>query len=509
MNMKSVSYILGWILNIEAVLMGLPLVTAIIYGEKQGFAFLIVMAVCAMIGYLLTHKRPNNPNFYAKEGFVTTALSWIVMSFFGCLPFYLSGEIPHFVDALFETVSGFTTTGASILSDVETMSHCCMLWRCFTHWIGGMGVLVFLLAVLPMVGGSNMHLMKAESPGPVVGKLVPKVRYTARILYMLYIVLTILEFLLLMLGGMIPFEAICTAFGTAGTGGFGFRNDSFAGFSPYIQWVVTIFMIIFGVNFNVYFLILMRKFAQAARCEEMRWYLIIIAASTAMICANIYDAALTFEHNLRNAAFQVASIITTTGFATVDFDLWPAFSKCILVALMFCGACAGSTGGGLKVSRWVMAAKSLGSYVGSFLHPRGVRRVRFEDKDVDSGTMNAIYVYFVGVFFVFSASVVVVSLENMDLVSTFTAVAATFNNIGPGLALVGPTCNFGGLSDLSKAVLIFDMLTGRLEVFPMLLLLYPPLWRESYREYRHRKRRCAAPAREKNEEGIKAYGENL
>ena len=488
MNMKSVSYILGWVLNIEAALMSLPLVTSLIYNEGEGWAFAIVMAMCAGLGFLLTHNRPNNPNFRAREGFVATALSWILMSVFGCLPFYFTGEIPRFIDALFETVSGFTTTGASILSDVETMSHCCMLWRCFTHWIGGMGVLVFLLAVLPMVGGSNMHLMKAESPGPVVGKLVPKVRYTARILYMLYIILTILEFLLLMLGGMIPFEAICTAFGTAGTGGFGFRNDSFASFSPYIQWVVTVFMIIFGVNFNVYFFILMRKFRDALRCEEMRWYLGIIAAATAMICINIYDASLTFEHNLRNSAFQVATIITTTGFATVDFNLWPAFSKLLLVLLMFVGACAGSTGGGLKVSRWVMAGKSVSGYVGSFLHPRAVRKVKFEGKDVDRETLHAIFVYFVAVFLIFVLSMAVIALENMDMTSTFTAVAATFNNIGPGLNMVGPTCNFGALSDLSKCMLIFDMLAGRLEVFPMLVLLYPPLWRETIREQQRRKR---------------------
>jgi len=492
MNMKSVSYILGWILNIEAVLMSLPLITAVIYRESQGFAFAAVMALCALVGFLLTNKRPKNPSFYAKEGFVTTALSWVVMSVFGCLPFYLTGEIPRFVDALFETISGFTTTGASILSDVEHMSHCCMLWRCFTHWIGGMGVLVFLLAVLPMAGGSNMHLMKAESPGPVVGKLVPKVRYTARILYMLYIVLTVLEFLLLMLGGMIPFEAICTAFGTAGTGGFGFRNDSFASFSAYIQWIVAIFMILFGVNFNVYFLIFMRKFRQAARCEEMRWYLGIVVAASVLVCANAYDATLTLEHNMRTSVFQVATIITTTGFATANFDLWPAFSRALLVLLMFIGACAGSTGGGLKISRWVMAGKSLGSYVGSFLHPRGVRKVRFEDKDVEDSTLHAIFMYFMGVFFIFVVSMMVISLENMDLTSTFTAVAATFNNIGPGLNLVGPTCNFGFLSDLSKYVLMFDMLAGRLEVFPMLMLLYPPLWKETHREHQRRQRRRAA-----------------
>lgn len=497
MNMKSVSYILGWVLNIEAALMSLPLVTAIIYGERQGMAFAAVMAVCALIGFALTHKRPNNPSFYVREGFVTTALSWIVVSVFGALPFVISGEIPRFIDALFEMVSGFTTTGASILSDVEALSHCTQLWRCFSHWIGGMGVLVFLLAVLPMVGGSNMHLMKAESPGPVVGKLVPKVRYTAQILYTLYIALTLVQFLLLILGGMVPFEALCTAFGTAGTGGFGFRNDSFASFSPYVQWNVTIFMIIFGVNFNVYFLLYMRKIRDALRCEEMRWYMIIIAAATLMIFANIYDASLTAENNLRNAAFQVASIITTTGYATVDFDLWPAFSRIILVALMFCGACAGSTGGGLKVSRHVIAVKDIGRYLSAGLHPRAVKKLRFEGKDVDADTLHAIYTYYLAAFFIFTASLLLVALENMDLVSTFTAVATAFNNVGPGLGLVGPTCNFGHLSDLSKIVLTADMLIGRLEVFPMLMLLYPPLWKEAFHEHKRRQRRRAS---EKNQE---------
>ena len=360
-----------------------------------------------------------------------------------------------------------------------------------------MGVLVFLLAVLPMVGGSNMHLMKAESPGPVVGKLVPKVRYTAQILYMLYIALTLVQFLLLILGGMVPFEALCTAFGTAGTGGFGFRNDSFASFSPYIQWNVTIFMIIFGVNFNVYFLLYMRKIRDALRCEEMRWYLTIIAAATLMIFVNIYDTSLTAENNLRNAAFQVAAIITTTGYATVDFDLWPVFSKIVLVALMFCGACAGSTGGGLKVSRHVIAVKDIGRYLGAGLHPRAVKKLRFEGKDVDSDTLHAIYTYYMAAFFVFTASLLLIALENMDLVSTFTAVATAFNNVGPGLGLVGPTCNFGHLSDLSKLVLTADMLIGRLEVFPMLMLIYPPLWKEVWQEHKRRQRRRAAEKHQK------------
>ncbi len=489
MNTKSIAYILGWILNIEALFMLLPVGASIIYGERQGIAFLITMALCALCGFLLASRKPKNPSFYAREGFVATALGWVVMSVFGCIPFVLTGEIPHFIDALFETVSGFTTTGASIMTDVEAMSHCSMLWRCFTHWIGGMGVLVFLLAVLPMVGGTNMHLMKAESPGPSVGKLVPKVRYTARILYLLYVALTAAQFFLLLLGRMNPFEALCTAFGTAGTGGFGVKNTSMGGYSPYLQWVVTVFMIAFGVNFNVYFLLFMRRFRQAARCEEMRWYLAIIASATALIFVNAYDGLLTVEHNLRNAAFQVASIITTTGFATTNFDLWPGFSKLILVMLMFVGACAGSTGGGLKVSRFVMAGKALGRYLASFLHPRAVRKVKFEEKDVDEDTLRAITIYFIAALFIVAASILLVSLDNKDLVSTVTAVAATFNNIGPGLAQAGPTSNFSTFSALSKGVMIFDMLAGRLEIFPLLMLLYPPLWRETAREHERRKRR--------------------
>ncbi len=489
MNIKSIVYILGWVLRLESAFMLLPIGCSLLYREADGWAFVLVAAVCLALSFLLCARKRSQTLFYAREGFVATALSWIVLSFFGCLPFVLTGEIPRFIDALFETVSGFTTTGASILSDVESMSHCLMLWRCFTHWIGGMGVLVFLLAVIPMVGGSNMHLMKAESPGPSVGKLVPKVRHTARLLYLLYIVLTVLEFVLLLLGGMIPFEALCTAFGTAGTGGFGFYNDSFASFSPYIQWVVTIFMILFGVNFNVYYLFFLRRFRDALRCEEMRWYLAIIAAATLMICANIYDTALTLEHNLRNSAFQVATVITTTGYATVDFDLWPTFSKIILVSLMFCGACAGSTGGGMKVSRIVIAFKTFLRQMSLSIHPRAVRRVRFEDRDVEEETVRTVSLYFAAVAFIVVISVLLVSIEGQDLVTSFTAVVATFNNIGPGLNAVGPTCNYGAMTDLSKWVLIFNMLTGRLEIFPMLLLFYPPLWNETFSRFRRDRRK--------------------
>lgn len=488
MNIKSIGYILGWVCNIEAALMSIPLATALIYREQEGWAFAMVMLLLGVIGFVLTHKKPNNPSFYAREGFVVTSLCWILMSIFGALPFVITGEIPNFLDAMFETVSGFTTTGASILSDVTTLSHCSMLWRCFTHWIGGMGVLVFLLAVLPMVGGTNMQLMKAESPGPSVGKLVPKVRQTARILYLLYIALSILMYILLRLGGMVPFESLCAVFGTAGTGGLGFRNDSCVSLSPYIQWVITIFMVLFAINFNVYFLICARKFRQAFRCEEMRWFLAIVLVTTLLIAANTYDAAQSVGYTLRHAAFQVASIISTTGYSSVDFDLWPAFSKGLLVVLMFCGACAGSTGGGLKVSRHVIALKDIGRNLSLYLNPRSVKKVRFEGKEVESGTLHAIYTYYMAAFLIFTGSVLLVLLDGKDLITSFTAVAATFNNIGPGLAGAGPMCNFGHFSALSKFVMLLDMLIGRLEVFPMLMLFFFPLWRDTARTYRSKRR---------------------
>ena len=487
--MKSVLYILGWILNIEALFMLLPIGTAVIYREDEGIWFALAMAILAVLGLLLTWKKPKAMRFYVREGFVCTALGWIALSFFGCLPFVWTGEIPRLIDALFETVSGFTTTGASILPQVEFMSHCSMLWRCFTHWIGGMGVLVFLLAVLPMVGGSNMQLMKAESPGPSVGKLVPKVRTTAMMLYRLYIILTIAEAVLLMVAGMIPFEAICTALGTAGTGGFGFRNDSFTSFSPAVQWIVAVFMMLFGVNFNVYYLLQLGRLKEASRCEEMRWYVGIIAVSTALITLNLASAGMRLLDTVRHAYFQVCTVMTTTGFSSADFDLWPGFSRALLVFLMYVGACAGSTGGGLKISRIVIAVKALLSYLGGFLHPHAVRRVRFEGKDVESSTLAGIYIYFISAFVIVAASILIVSLDNKDLVTTFTAVTATFNNIGPGLAQVGPTQHYAHFSTVSKLVMIFDMLAGRLEIFPMLLLFYPPLWKETVGDNLRRLRR--------------------
>lgn len=479
MNLKIVFYYLGWVLNIEAVLMLLPCVVSLIYRDGRFENFLFSMAICAAIGWFTTHKKPKDTVFYAREGFLTVALTWVMLSFFGALPFWFSGEIPSLVDAMFETISGFTTTGASILTDVEALSPSLLMWRSFTHWVGGMGVLVFILAILPLVGGGyNMHLMRAESPGYSVGKLTPKVRTTAKILYLIYFAMTIALIILLLLGGMPLFDSLTISFGTAGTGGFGIKNNSMAFYdSYYLQGVVTGGMILFGVNFNVYYLFLMRRFKEGFRCEEARAYLAIILAAVLMITWNIRHMFPTLFDAFHHAAFQVATIITTTGYSTVDFDLWPQFSKTILIGLMFIGACAGSTGGGMKVSRIVIWAKETKNEIASLLHPRSVKAIRMEDKSIDSGVMRSVNAYFVAYFFIFAISVLIVSLDNFDFNTTFTAVAATFNNIGPGLGGVGPMCNFSQLSVLSKLVLMFDMLAGRLEIFPMLLLFTPSTWK--------------------------------
>ncbi|MDE7063407.1 MAG: TrkH family potassium uptake protein, partial [Lachnospiraceae bacterium] len=359
MNSSIVRFILGQVLKMEALLLLLPCLAAVFYLEPEGFCYLGTAALCLLSGTLMTLKKPANTVFYLKEGCVATALSWIIMSLFGCLPFVFTGEIPSFINALFETVSGFTTTGASILSDVEALSHCSLLWRSFTIWIGGMGVLVFLLAVIPLSGGSNINLIRAESPGPSVGKLVPKIRYTARILYLIYFGLTIVEILLLLAGGMSFFDALNTGISTAGTGGFGIKNDSMASYSPYLQWVITIFMILFGVNFNAYYLILYRKFKKAFGMEELKYYFLVIAAAVGIIFCNLVQTTANVFQSLTDASFQVASIITTTGFSTVDFNAWSENCRVVLVLLMFIGACAGSTGGGIKVSRFVILAKTM------------------------------------------------------------------------------------------------------------------------------------------------------
>lgn len=481
MNVQIVIYFLGWVLNIEGLLMLLPCMTAIIYRESTLPYFLVVIAACWILGWLSTAKKPDNRVFYASEGFVAVSLSWVVLSFFGALPFYLSGEIPSFTDALFETISGFTTTGASILTNVEGLSQSMLMWRSFTHWVGGMGVLVFILAILPLAsGGYNMHIMRAESPGPSVGKLVPKVKATAKILYMIYLVMTIVQIVLLLFGGMPLFDALTTSFGTAGTGGFGIKNNSIAYYnSYYLQGVITAFMILFGINFNVYYLFLIKRPKDALHSEEARTYLGIIVISTLLIAWNARESFSGIFNALHHAAFQVGSIITTTGFSTVDFEQWPQFSKTILLGLMFIGACAGSTGGGMKVSRVIIWIKQIKKELAALIHPRSVKVITLEEKVLNHTILRSTNAYFIVYILLFAVSVLLVSLDNMDFTSTFSSVAATFNNIGPGLGVVGPMGNFSSLSGLSKYVLMFDMLAGRLEIFPMLLLFSPRTWRRN------------------------------
>ena len=460
------------------ILLLLPAVTSLIYAEWAVMGvFLLTAAISAALGFALRTIKPRSKVFYMREGFAATALSWITISIMGAVPFVLTGCIPNPVDAMFETVSGFTTTGASILPGVEGLPNGILFWRSFTHWIGGMGVLVFLLSLLPLTGGSHVNLMKAESPGPQVDKLVPKVQSTAKILYGIYFALTVVEVCFLLAGGMNVFDSLLTAFGTAGTGGFGFKNDSFASFSPYIQWVVTIFMILFGVNFNAYFLLLLRRFRRAASSEEVRAYFAIILAAVAVITVNIRSLYGTFGEALRHAAFQVGSIITTTGFSSCDFDLWPTLAKEVLVLLMFVGACAGSTGGGIKVSRFLLLGKTLGKELKQALHPQVVAPVRMDGKLVNHETIRTTNVFLAAYIFIFAASFMLVSLDGFDMVTNFTSIAATLNNIGPGLNQVGPMMNFGAYSNFAKLVLIFDMLAGRLEIFPMLVLFLPDAWR--------------------------------
>lgn len=480
MNSSIIRYILGYVLKTEAALLLLPCLIAFIYAEEEGIWYLPVAAACMILGLLMTRRKPANTIFYLKEGCIATSLSWILLSFFGCLPFCLTGEIPSFTDALFETISGFTTTGASILSDVEALSHCSLFWRSFTHWIGGMGVLVFLLAIVPLSGGSNINLMRAESPGPSVGKLVPKVKYTARILYLIYFGMTVLETILLLLGRMPLFDAVCTSFGTAGTGGFGIKNSSIAGYSPYLQWIVTIFMILFGINFNAYYLIIFGKIKKAMKMEEVRYYLLVIVVSTGIIFLNILETCAGAFDALTQSAFQVASIITTTGFSTTDFNTWASTSKVILVLLMFIGACAGSTGGGIKVSRFVILFKTVKKEFTSYIHPKSIKKIQMDEKPIDHETVRTVNVYIITFMVLFVGSVFLISFDGTDLITGFTAVAATINNIGPGLELVGPAENFGFFSDFSKYVLMFDMLAGRLELFPLLLIFHPTVWKDLF-----------------------------
>lgn len=477
MNYSIVLYILGCVLKFESAFLVLPALVGLIYREHASVSYLAVAVLCLILGVFLTHKKPRSTNLYTREGFVAVALSWIIMSIFGAIPFVLTGDIPFYVDALFETISGFTTTGSSILTDVESISKASLFWRSFSHWIGGMGVFVFIMAILPMMGGSTMNLMKAESPGPSVSKLVPHVKDTAKILYGIYIAITICEATILRALGMPLFDSLTTTFGTVGTGGFGIRNDSIAGYSPAIQITITVFMILSGINYTAYFYILTGKIKELFKIEEVRWYLAIILGSVAVITWNVRSLYQTFNETLRHAFFQVGSIITTTGYATTDFDLWPALSKTLLVTLMFIGACAGSTSGGMKVSRILILLKTIRKELSLIIHPRQVKKIRMDGHPVDHETLRSANVFLVVYFVLLLTSMLLISVDEFDFTTNFTSVVTMLNNIGPGLNLVGPTQNFSIFSPFSKFVLMFDMLAGRLELFPMMILLMPSTWK--------------------------------
>ena len=478
MNFRIIAYIVGWVCNFQAIFMVLPCITALVYQEHEFFAFLISMILCLIVGIPLTARKPKNKVFYTKDGCVAVALSWLALCIFGSVPFVLSGSIPHPIDAFFETVSGFTTTGSSILTDVEVLPHCVLMWRSFTHWIGGMGVLVFLLSLLPLAGGYHMNLMKAESPGPSVSKLVPKVQQTAKILYSIYIGLTLIQIVLLLIGNIPLFDTLCIAFGTAGTGGFGIRNDSMGSYSTYCQIVTTVFMILFGVNFSAYYLILTKKIRQALKFEEVRYYFGIITVAILVIGLNTMHLFQNLGVSIQQAAFQVGSIITTTGFSSADFNQWPALSKTILVLLMFVGACAGSTGGGIKVSRILILCKAARKEFQLYLHPNAVKKIKMDQKTITHDILRSTNIYLTLYLLIFAVSMLLISLDNFDMTTNFTAVTATLNNIGPGLEIVGPMGNFSSFSYFSKCVLIFDMLAGRLEIFPLLLLFFKGTWKK-------------------------------
>ncbi len=477
MNRRMMMSTVGKMVLAEGILMLLPMIVALIYREACAWSFMITAGAAILAGFILVKcAKPRTPVIYAKEGFFIVSASWILFSLIGAVPFTLSGEIPSYIDAVFETVSGFTTTGASILSDVEALSHGLLFWRSFTHWIGGMGILVFVLAVIPNISERSIHILRAEVPGPTVGKLVPRIKDTARILYLIYVGMTAIQVILLLCGGMSLFDSLLHAFGTAGTGGFGIKADSLGSYSPYLQWVITVFMFLFGVNFNVYYLILIRRFKSAVKSTEFWVYLGIVLAAILGICINIYPLYGNLSETVRHASFQVSSIITTTGYATADFNLWPGFSKCILLLLMFVGACAGSTGGGMKVSRVTLLFKQVRREFQRMLHPRSVKALRFEGRTVEEQTLTGVNSY-VGVYFLcFAVIFLVISLEPFGLETNFSAVASCFNNIGPGLGGVGPAASYAEYSNLSKIVLSGAMLLGRLEIFPLLIFFSPSSW---------------------------------
>ncbi len=479
MNRKMIFYMLGKILLVEAGLLALPIVCSLIYREADVIYFIITAAIAVALGVLMTVScKPKDKTFFAKEGFVIVALAWIMISAVGALPFFLSGQIPNYIDAFFETVSGFTTTGASILTDVESLSKGMLFWRSFTHWVGGMGILVFVMAILPTESGRTMHIMRAEVPGPVVGKFVPKIKTTAKILYLIYMVMTLIQVVMLICGGMDIFDSIVLSFGSAGTGGFAVKADGLAGYSEYSQWVIAVFMMLFGINFNIYYLILTKKVANALKSEELWTYILIILASTGIITYNVYNIYGNLGDSIRQAFFQVSSIATTTGYSTTDFNLWPPLSKGILILLMFIGGCAGSTAGGFKVSRVVLIFKNSVASVKQMIHSRSVSAIRFEGKTVDGVTMTGVTNYLAVYTLCFFVILLMILFEPFSFQMNFAAVTACFNNIGPAFEVAGPMGNYDCYSYFAKAVLSFAMLLGRLEIFPMLVLFSPSVWKK-------------------------------
>lgn len=477
MNSKLVFNVTGRIFVAMSLIFLLPAAVALIYREKCFFAFIICAAAAFAIGAILKRVTKNHTDvMYAKEGFLIVALAWFSMSIIGSLPFVISGEVPNFADAIFETVSGFTTTGASILTDVESMSNGLLFWRSFTHWIGGMGVLVFILAFASGFSDRSIHVLRAEMPGPTVGKLMPRARDTSKILYIMYIVLTVVQIILLLAGGMPPLESFLHAFGTAGTGGFGIKADGVSGYSPYLQWVIGIFMIIFGVNFNLYYLILIKRFKAVFKSTELMVYLGIVAVASGLIACNVYPIYGAVGDSIRTAFFQVSSVITTTGYATADFNLWPGFSKAILFILMFTGACAGSTAGGLKLSRVIILFRMVSCELRRLLHPRSVTAVRFEGKDVDEVTQRSVATYFAVYMICLLAVFLLISFEPFDFETNFTAAVSCFNNVGPAFGAAGPMGSYAGYSNFAKIVLSLAMLLGRLEIFPVLIAFTPSAW---------------------------------
>ena len=477
MNRSMIRYVMGSMLLLEGALLLLPVIISFIYREPEGVVYFAVAVACIILGFVIRAFKFKNKNFFTKDGFVCVSLCWLVLSLVGAVPFVLTGEIPSYVDAMFETISGFTTTGATILTDVEFLSKTSAFWRVFTHWIGGMGVLVFIIAIMPLSGNSSMYLYQAESPGPSAGKLVPRMRQTAFLLYTIYFGITMTELVALLIAGLSPYDAICTTVATVGTGGFGLYNSSIGGFSPAVQIIVGIFMVLCAVNFNFYYYIIFRKFKDAFAMEEVHFFFATVITVTAIITINIKSMYSSVFEAGRHAFFQVASLISSTGFSTVDYDKWPELSKALILCLMFVGACAGSTGGGLKVSRFLIALKAVLNEVELIAHPHGVRRVRMNRKVVENSVVRSVMGYVAVSVCILMGSTLLLSVDGFSFTTNFTAVLSCMSNMGPGLEMVGPAGNYSAFSDFTKIVMMFDMLAGRLEIFPVLILFSPSLWR--------------------------------